>query len=168
MKSIQQALKLSAFFVSLALAACQNKTNSKSMSEIENASLFQKGDKVPGDHFTGEVYLKPLLARDSNNNFVMGCVTFEAGARTNWHSHPKGQVLIIIDGTGINQEKGKPAQLIKKGDVINIPENVEHWHGATENSKLVHVAITNFKDDKNAVWLSPVTDDEYFQANDKF
>ncbi|MCY1464577.1 hypothetical protein D9M71_826190 [compost metagenome] len=63
------------------------------------------------------------------------------------------------------QEKGKPAQSIKKGDITNIPENVEHWHGASATSKMVHIAITNYEGEVNAVWLSPVTDLEYSEAN---
>lgn len=74
------------------------------------------------------------------------------------------KVLIVIEGSGYYQEKGKPAQAIKKGDVINIPENTEHWHGASSSSKMVHIAITNYKDDIQVAWLQPVSDDEYDKA----
>ncbi|MGE8425827.1 MAG: cupin domain-containing protein, partial [Sphingobacterium siyangense] len=63
------------------------------------------------------------------------------------------------------QEKGKPAQAIKKGDVVNIPENIEHWHGATATTKMVHVAITNFKENVQVTWLNPVTEEEFSLAN---
>ncbi len=131
----------------------------------ENTPLFAKGDKLPGNWFTGDAFLHLLLPKDKNNEFALGSVTFERGARTNWHTHPKGQVLIVIEGEGWFQEKGKPARAIKKGDVVNIPENTEHWHGASVTSKMVHIAITNYKGDENVVWLKPVTDAEYNEVN---
>ena len=137
------------------------------MSEQNNTAIFLKGELLTNGYFTGQAYLSPLLARDKNNEFAMGNVTFEAGARTNWHTHPKGQVLIVTEGEGWYQEKGKPAQAIKKGDVVNIPESVEHWHGAAAQSKMVHIAITNFKGEENVVWLKPVTDEEYNEVNKK-
>ena len=136
------------------------------MKSENDTAIFPPGEKLPDEYFTGNAYLKLLLPRDKNNDFLIGNVTFEPGARTNWHTHPKGQVLIIIEGSGFYQEKGKPAQPIQKGDVINIPESVEHWHGASSGSKMVHIAITNFKDDVNVVWLNPVTDEEYANVND--
>ena len=131
----------------------------------ENNELFPKGDRLPTDWFTGDAYLLSLVAKDKNNNFSAGCVTFEPGARTNWHTHPKGQVLIVTDGAGFYQEKGKPAQAIKKGDVVNIPEDVVHWHGATATTKMTHIAITNFKDEVQVTWLNPVTDVEFIEVN---
>jgi quercetin dioxygenase-like cupin family protein len=135
------------------------------MSAQNNSPLFPKGEKLSNDYFTGNAFLHPLLAKDRNNEFALGSVTFEPGARTIWHTHPKGQVLIVTEGMGYYQEKGKPAQVLEKGDVVNISENVEHWHGASANSKMVHIAITNYKGEENVVWLKPVTDEEYKEAN---
>lgn len=137
------------------------------MTAQNNISIFPQGEKLSNDYFTGNAFLKPLLAKDKNNEFAIGNVTFEPGARTNWHTHPKGQVLIITEGEGFYQEKGKPAQALKKDEVINIPENLEHWHGASASSKFVHIAITNFKGDANVVWLQPVTDKEYDKVTRK-
>lgn len=134
------------------------------MTEQNNTSIFPKGEKLPGDWFTGNAYLTPLVAKDKNNNFSAGAVTFEPGARTNWHTHPQGQVLIVLEGNGFYQEKGKPAQPIKKGDVVNIPENTEHWHGASAKDKMVHIAITNYKNEVQVTWLKPVADEEYNKA----
>ncbi|MBO9584899.1 MAG: cupin domain-containing protein [Flavobacterium sp.] len=134
---------------------------------MSSTEIFPKGEPLSKDWFTGNAFLKPLIARDKNNEFSAGSVTFEPGARTNWHTHPKGQVLLVIEGQGLYQEKGKPAQTIQKGDVVNIPENVEHWHGANAETKMVHVAITNFKEDTQVTWLQPVTDEEYKIANEK-
>lgn len=128
-------------------------------------ALFPKGDPLSTDYFTDPAFLYPLLTKDKNNEFALGSVTFEPGARTIWHTHPKGQVLIATEGDGFYQERGKPARHLKKGDVVNIPENVEHWHGATAHSKFVHIAITNYKGDQNVVWLKPVSEEEYRQAN---
>ncbi|RZM23134.1 MAG: cupin domain-containing protein [Pedobacter sp.] len=132
-----------------------------------DTALFPKGDKLTNGYFTGNAFLKPLLAKDENNGFAMGSVTFEPGARTNWHTHPKGQVLIITEGQGWYQEKGQSAQVLKKGDVINIPENIVHWHGASSESMMSHIAITNYDGDDNVVWLKPVTGDEYTAVNKK-
>jgi quercetin dioxygenase-like cupin family protein len=151
----------------LLVIACKNNRNQLKIKEQNATSLFPKGDKLGNEYFTGNAFLKPLLAKDSNNQFALGSVTFEPGGRTIWHTHPKGQVLIVTDGEGFNQEKGKPAQALKKGDVVNIPANVEHWHGASATSTMVHMAITNYKGDQNVVWLKPVTDEEYNEVTKK-
>ena len=135
------------------------------MSTTEQTSIFPRGNPLSPDYFTGHAFLHPLLTKDKNNEFALGSVTFEPGARTVWHTHPKGQVLIVTEGEGFYQEKGKPAQHLKRGDVVNISENVEHWHGAAAHSKFVHIAITNYKDDQNVVWLQPVSDQEYQEVN---
>ena len=128
---------------------------------MESAIIFPKGQALPKEWFTGEAFITPIIAKDHNNDFSIGSVRFEPSARTNWHTHPKGQVLIVIDGAGYYQEKENDARIIQKGDVINIPENTEHWHGASKNSRMIHLAITNYKDDVQVTWLQPVTDDEY-------
>jgi quercetin dioxygenase-like cupin family protein len=133
-------------------------------TNFEN-SIFPKGQRGSKDWFTGTTWVTPLLGKDKNNDFSIGNVVFEPGARTNWHTHPKGQILMVTEGNGFYQEKGKPAQPIKKGDVINIPESVEHWHGAASGSRLVHIAITLYKGDENVVWLKPVSDEEYKKVN---
>jgi quercetin dioxygenase-like cupin family protein len=153
--------------ITLLAMACKNNQNIEKMTQQNNNPLFPKGEKLSNEYFTGNAFLAPLLAKDENNDYAVGSVTFEPGARTIWHTHPKGQVLIVTEGEGYNQEKGKPAQALKKGDVVNIPANVEHWHGASANSTLVHIAITNYKGDENVVWLKPVTDKEYNEVNEK-
>ncbi|HRF24850.1 MAG TPA: cupin domain-containing protein, partial [Chitinophagaceae bacterium] len=82
-------------------------------------------------------------------------------ARTNWHSHSSGQLLFIVEGVGYYQEKGKAIQVIKKGDVVKIPKGVKHWHGASHNSQMRHIAmITDYDKDKTE-WFEPVSDAEY-------
>jgi quercetin dioxygenase-like cupin family protein len=152
-------------FIGVSITACNEHKNQEKMATLGNTAIFPKGEKLPSDYFTGNAFLQPLLAKDKNNEFALGSVTFEPGARTHWHTHPKGQVLIVTEGQGFNQEKGKPVQVLKKGDVVNIPENTQHWHGAAANSKLVHIAITNYKGEENVVWLQPVTEAEYKGVN---
>ncbi|MBB3968922.1 (R)-mandelonitrile lyase [Mucilaginibacter phyllosphaerae] len=164
---VRSAINLFALTGLLLTAACTSGKNQENMTTLNDSSLFPKGDKLPDNYFTGNAFLKPLLPRDANNDFLMGSVTFEAGARTVWHTHPKGQVLIVTEGKGWYQQKGKAAQAIQKGDVINIPENTEHWHGASADTGMVHIAITNYKDDVNVFWLKPVTEEEYAAVNKK-
>lgn len=141
------------------------KAQTMNTNETQNiASIFPKGEPLSKEWFTGDAFIHMLVAKDKNNEFSAGSVMFDPTARTNWHTHPKGQVLIVIEGNGFYQEKGKPARPIKKGDVINIPENTEHWHGASPTSKMVHIAITNFKEEEQVKWLQAVTDREYNSA----
>lgn len=164
MKNLKKIIALN--LIVLVTLSCNTSDKNKEIMDKENTtSLFPKGNRLPEDWFTGEAFLSPLVANDKNNEFSAGAVTFEIEARTNWHTHPKGQVLIVTEGSGFYQEKGKPGRVIKKGDVVNIPENVEHWHGASSKTSMTHIAITNFKDDIQVTWLKPVTDEEFNQVN---
>lgn len=139
------------------------------MEKTENKNdnvIFPKGDKAPAENFTGTVYLQPLAPKTANNNYSIGSVTFEPGARSNWHLHPAGQTLIVINGTGLYQEKGKPIKTINKGETVLCDADIEHWHGAAPESQMTHIAITNYKGETAVTWLKPVTDEEY-NANSK-
>lgn len=123
--------------------------------------IFPKGDRASADYFTGIVWLNMLVPANDQFNCSIGNVTFEPGARNNWHKHPGGQILIVTEGVGYYQEAGKPIQLISKGDVIRIPPEVVHWHGASPDSEFTHIAI-NTNTQKGVVdWLERVTDEEY-------
>ncbi len=150
----------------LLFIACNNPKNHQNMTTQNNQSLYPKGNKLSNEWFSGNALLMPLIAKDKNNEFYAGRVTFEPGARTNWHTHPKGQVLLIIEGKGYYQEKGKPTQVIQKGDVVNIPENKVHLHGATATTQMVHIAITNYKEEEQVSWLQAVTEEEFTTANE--
>jgi quercetin dioxygenase-like cupin family protein len=131
------------------------------MTTSENQSpLFQKGEKASADYFTGSVWVKTLV-NDATFNCLIGNVTFEPGARNNWHTHPGGQILIVTEGTGYFQEKDKPIQLLRKGDVVQILPNVEHWHGASPDSEFTHIAISTNTQKGIVDWLKRVTDEEY-------
>jgi quercetin dioxygenase-like cupin family protein len=88
-------------------------------------------------------------------------VSFECCARTNWHSHPLGQTLIVISGVGRVQREGGPIEVISPGDIVTISPGEKHWHGAAPTTAMTHIAITESLDGRNTVWLEPVTDDEY-------
>ncbi|MCF8888848.1 MULTISPECIES: cupin domain-containing protein [Priestia] len=124
--------------------------------ELSNSTIFPLGQKVEAN-FSGNAYLKMVFTDEKPLNTSIGNVTFAPGSRNNWHSHKVGQVLLVTGGEGWYQEEGKAAQLIKKGDVVNIPPNVKHWHGATKDSWFVHLAMTPGETE----WLEPV-DDEWF------
>lgn len=112
-------------------------------------------------YFTGTTHLNMLVTRDETFNSSIGNVTFDAGARTNWHKHSGGQILLVTAGEGRYQEKGKDIQILKKGDVVKIPPNVEHWHGASPDSNFAHISIEPNIPNNETTWLEPVTDKEY-------
>lgn len=123
--------------------------------------VFPRGDKISSNNFNGDAWLQMLVYNDSTYNTSIGNVTFEPGARTNWHKHPGGQILLITGGQGFYQEAGKSPQVLHKGDVVRIPPEAVHWHGATANTSLTHIAISPNTDKGSVVWLKPVTDAEY-------
>ena len=132
------------------------------MKTSENKNpIFPQGDRAPAEYFTGRVWVKTLVPDDRMFNCVIGNVTFEPGARNNWHTHPGGQILIATKGIGYFQEKGKPKRKLQKGDVVTIPPDVEHWHGASADSEFTHIAISTNTQKGVVVWLQRVTDEEY-------
>ena len=127
---------------------------------VNNGLIFPKGEKITNINFKGTAYLKMLIEADSVNPIGVGNVTFEPGARTKWHSHPAGQILLVIDGVGYYQKKGQSKKILRKGDVIKCPPDIPHWHGASADHTFVQVAVTN-NHLGPAVWLEEVTDEEY-------
>lgn len=129
--------------------------------EATEKTIFPKGKKNEIPYFKGTSYLQMLMSNDKDFDCSIGNVTFEKGCRNNWHSHPGGQILLVTAGKGYYQEKGKPIQFIKAGDVVEIKPNVVHWHGATADSEMTHIAISTRASLGPAVWGEPVTDEEY-------
>lgn len=129
-------------------------------SNSTQSDLFDRGAKITNSNFQGTAYLNNLVTADSINPSAVGSVTFEPGARTKWHMHPAGQILLVIDGVGYYQEKGQQKRIIKKGDVIKCQPNLPHWHGASATNSLVQIAITN-RHLGETVWMDEVTDQEY-------
>lgn len=125
---------------------------------------YPLGKKLsPTPNFTGEVWLAPLSEK-KELNVPMSNVTFEPGCRNNWHSHKAGQLLIATAGIGYYQERGQPARRLHPGDIVEIAPDVEHWHGAASDSWFAHVAITCNPQINAAVWLQPVSDEQYRTA----
>ncbi|WP_448142877.1 (R)-mandelonitrile lyase [Stenotrophomonas bentonitica] len=116
------------------------------------------------DYFTGTVRIDAPFSTDAPARLGGATVTFEPGARTAWHTHPLGQTLIVTVGVGSVQEWGKPAQEIRPGDIIWIPPGVKHWHGATPNVAMTHIAIAEAVDGSPVTWLEQVSDDHYLGA----
>ncbi|MGX7419860.1 cupin domain-containing protein [Carnobacterium gallinarum] len=126
------------------------------MTDLSNSTIFPKGTKV-ATNFIGDAYLEMLVQGDELFDVPVGNVTFAPGARNNWHVHEKYQILLVTGGTGYYQEEGKPAQVLREGDVVQIPAGVKHWHGATASEWFVHLAMT-----KGATtWLEEVSDQQY-------
>lgn len=148
-------LLLSIWFMS----AC-NQTEKETAANSKNSLVFPQGEKITNANFTGTAYLQMLVDADSLNDNSVGNVTFEPGARSKWHVHPGGQILLAIDGVGYYQEKGKPKEILRKGDAIKCPPNIPHWHGASADSAFIQVAITG-REKGETVWLEEVTDEEY-------
>ena len=129
--------------------------------ENYKTSIQPKGNELSGGNFTGTVWVNMIVEPDDNLNTVAGKVMFEPKARTNWHSHAGGQILIVTDGIGYYQEEGKPIKVIRKGNVIKAPANVPHWHGGSHEQTMTHTAIVPDLDEGRTSWSGPVTDEEY-------
>jgi quercetin dioxygenase-like cupin family protein len=116
----------------------------------------------PEASFTGHVRVDPLASANAQINSSAAYVTFEPGARSAWHTHPKGQYLVVTSGVGRTQQWGGPVEEIKPGDVIWCPPGVKHWHGAAPGTAMTHLAITGTDaQGKNVEWMEKVSDDQY-------
>lgn len=137
-------------------------TGGTSVMAKELSQPFDKGIINPyNQYFTGTTYLNMLCTKDDTWNSSIGNVTFEPGARTKWHKHSGGQILLITAGEGRYQEKNADIQILKTGDIVKIPPNVEHWHGAAPDSDFAHISIETNLPNNTTTWLEPVSDKEY-------
>lgn len=133
-------------------------------SEFEKAGVFGMGEQNDAykQFFVGQSYLKRLLKEPIS----IANVTFEPGCRNNWHIHHKGgQILMVTAGKGYYQEWGKPMQELHPGDVVNIPAELKHWHGAGEDSWFSHLSIEVPAEERTNEWLEPVTDENIEKAS---
>jgi quercetin dioxygenase-like cupin family protein len=117
--------------------------------------------RAPAEWFVGTVWQDPIIASEAPARLACNRVSFEPGARTNWHTHPLGQTLYVISGVGRIQTKGGPIQEIRPGDVVWIPAGEKHWHGASPANAMTHIAMQEALDGSAVTWLEPVTDAEY-------
>lgn len=117
--------------------------------------------RAPKEHFTGTVLQDPINMAPAPARLNVSRVSFEPGARTNWHHHPLGQTLYVISGVGRVQTKGGAVQEIRPGDTVWIPPGEVHWHGASPDNSMCHIAMQEALDGVFSTWLEPVTDAEY-------
>ena len=122
----------------------------------------QPSGKGPAEYFTGTVRIDPLFEAPEPASVLGVSVTFEPGARTAWHTHPLGQILIVTSGLGWTQCCGGPIEEIRPGDVVWCPPGVKHWHGATPTTAMTHLAIQERDvDGKTVDWMEKVSDEQY-------
>ena len=121
----------------------------------------QPSTKGSADYFTGNARIDPLFQANDPGRAVGASVTFEAGARTAWHTHPLGQTLIATSGCGLVQHWADQIEEIHPGDVVWIPPGEKHWHGATATTAMTHIAIQEQLEGKTADWMEKVSDEQY-------
>lgn len=152
-------------FLPISSASASTPTPENEENGQQSTTITREGTQPPteGDEetFTGNVTVQPLFEANEDAPITGGLVTFEAGARTAWHTHPTGQRLVITEGTGWIQEAGGPVEEVSEGDVVWFPPNVRHWHGASPDESMTHLALTGVEDGENVDWMEHVTDEEY-------
>ena len=121
----------------------------------------QASGRGPAEWFTGTVRIDPLFPVTPPARAAGNAVTFEPGARTAWHTHPLGQVLIVTAGCGLAQRWGRPIEEIRPGDVVWFAPGEKHWHGATSTTAMTHIAITEKRDGQAVNWMEKVSDEQY-------
>ena len=143
-------------------AAVQDNAAPKQAAAIDILRLgAQPSSPGPADYFTGSVKVDSRFQREAPARIGGGIVTFEAGARTAWHTHPLGPTLFVTAGCGLVQREGGPIEEIRVGDIVWIPPGEKHWHGATVGSGMTHLAISEALDGKAVDWMEKVTDAQY-------
>ena len=125
------------------------------------SSGSQPSRRGPAEYFTGSVRIDPLFESADPARVVGASVTFEPGARTAWHTHPLGQTLIVMAGSGLAQRWGGPIEELRPGDVISFPPGEKHWHGASAMTAMTHIAIQERLDGKTVDWMEKVSDEQY-------
>jgi 4-carboxymuconolactone decarboxylase len=116
---------------------------------------------APAENFTGTARVQPLFDTTAMTRAYGASVAFEPGARTAWHTHSRGQVLIVTDGVGRVQRWGAPVEEIRPGDVVRIPPGAKHWHGASPTTAMTHIAVVEHSDGRSVEWLEQVSDAQY-------
>ncbi len=113
------------------------------------------------EYFAGSVRIEPLFQAPAPARVAAVSVTFEAGARTAWHTHPLGQTLIVTQGLGLAQREGGAVEEIRPGDVVWFPPGEKHWHGAAPTAAMTHIAVQEALDGKTVDWFEQVSDAQY-------
>jgi quercetin dioxygenase-like cupin family protein len=153
------SVAVAAIYRPLAFAAGTQKETKMDIEIKRNGS--RPSQKGPEDWFTGTVRIDPLFQSPEPARAGGAYVTFEPGARTAWHTHPLGQTLVVTAGFGRVQREGGPIEEIKPGDVVWFPPGLKHWHGASPNTAMTHIAINESLDGKAVDWMEKVSDEQY-------
>jgi quercetin dioxygenase-like cupin family protein len=168
MKQMMSILLSFLLLTSISALANEVKTDSPSVTASEETQTIritrkesQQSTQGSADHFTGRVRIDTPFRGEAPARVYGASVIFEAGARTDWHSHTLGQTLIITSGTGLIQRWGDPDEIIRQGDVVWIPPDQKHWHGAAPDSAMTHLAIVEHLDGKSTEWMEKVSDKQY-------
>ena len=136
-----------------------------SQSEAQQVFIVRNNDmrtaKASETNFTGDVNSTPLFVPNNPTGKSGGIVDFSPGARTAWHEHPNGQLIIITAGSGRVQQWDGPVIEVNQGDVVWFPPNVKHWHGAAPDRAMSHIALADIVDGRSSTWHEKVTDDQY-------
>lgn len=147
--------------LAIAIISC-TQTAKQEPQEAPHAGLFPKGEMVEKSHFSsGQAWVHWIMPSDSIYTTQLASVTYDKGSRTRWHYHPAGQILIITSGIAYYQEKGKPKQILSKGDVAKCPPGIHHWHGSSPDGPVTLMAINPNMDLGGVQWLEATTDEEY-------
>jgi 4-carboxymuconolactone decarboxylase len=154
-------------FVAIVISFCMLASGAQSQTSKDPGAIrimrsgSQASRQGPAENFTGSVRVDPLFQATAPARASGALVTFAPGARTAWHTHPLGQILIVTAGTGRVQRWGDPVEEIHQGDVVWIPPGQKHWHGAAPNSSMAHIAVVEQLDGKSVEWMEKVSDAQY-------
>ncbi|TQF12894.1 cupin domain-containing protein [Myxococcus llanfairpwllgwyngyllgogerychwyrndrobwllllantysiliogogogochensis] len=165
-------LTLTAMVLPLVAVACAHTTEAGTQVAATSPSdgaqalrISRSGSQAPrqgpAESFTGAVRVDPLFQAKAPSRTSGASVTFEPGARSAWHAHPLGQVLLVTEGVGRVQRWGDPAEEIRPGDVVWIPPGQKHWHGASPEHRMTHIAVLEHLDGKTTEWMEKVSDAQY-------
>ena len=160
-------LLASAFIYAIRTTAASGSGDSPVASGLDSQTISiarsgsQPSNKGSAEYFTGSVEIEPLFRANSPSRTSGGRVRFEPGARTAWHTHPFGQILIVTAGSGWIQQWGGKIEEIRQGDVVWIPPGQKHWHGATATTSMTHIAIQENHDGIAVEWMEKVSDEQY-------
>ena len=145
-----------------ALADTQATTGNAAGANLKITTQDDRATRTDlSNYFTGDALVNPLFSAEDDSNATAAEVTFDRGARTNWHTHPVGQQLVVTHGVGRVQIEGRPMRTIHAGDVVWIPADANHWHGAAPDHSMTHIAIQERREGKNVAWGDSVSDGEY-------